>query len=562
MGHSDTFHWTVSWGLDLSTPTSSRCPHLRHGRLGPVRTTRATSASALVFLLLAAASAASVARRPPWDRLADLQVYLGAARTVRSGGDLYAYAAPNGDPFTYPPFAVLGFLPLTHLAWPALAIAWTVVTFAAYVALGWLVALRWDQPRPQLPVTSLTWLVAIAVLVSAPGQSNLRFGQISILVVLLTLADAGGVLPQRFRGVGIGIAAAVKLTPVLFVAHLLITGQRRAAARAFTTFGACAALAATLLPRASADFWLHQIVATDRIGDLAALGNQSVNGLLLRTGIDGRDRAYLWLILIALLGATALGRAAHLHRAGRPFAAACLTGCATLAASPVSWTHHQFWTVLAALVLVAAPRPAGRVAGWVLLVLMTVSLVDLAGRLAPYDHALFLAQNIRAVAVVGLSTGGLAWAFRHPLDARRPSLRRMAIPATAALACFVLTPLPPLGEGPATSPARATVVAQALASLCPDQSACTPIPVAPLNYGVSVDGAHSTAEGLASADVGRLTYAAAPGQRAASIPLYRLPDGTQAFAFSAGEPFYCRLIAYDHDGHAFGEYGAKFRAAA
>src|SRR3954464_3590556 len=42
-------------------------------------------------------------RRPPGDRLADLNVYLGSVRGLLAGGSLYDFHAGNGAPFTYPP---------------------------------------------------------------------------------------------------------------------------------------------------------------------------------------------------------------------------------------------------------------------------------------------------------------------------------------------------------------------------------------------------------------------------------------------------------------------------
>src|SRR2546430_13438160 len=53
--------------------------------------------------------------------------------------------------------------------------------------------------------------------------------------------------------------------------------------------------------------------------------------------------------------------------------AAVVVGCATVAASPVSWTHHQVWTVLAGLLLVAGGGRARLTSGLALLVVMTRS---------------------------------------------------------------------------------------------------------------------------------------------------------------------------------------------
>jgi alpha-1,2-mannosyltransferase len=58
----------------------------------------------------------------------------------------------------------------------------------------------------------------------------------------------------------------------------------------------------------------------------------------------------------------------RLARQGYLVHAAVLIGCATIAASPVSWTHHQVWTVLAGMLPVASATGSrwafGVVASW------------------------------------------------------------------------------------------------------------------------------------------------------------------------------------------------------
>ena len=82
--------------------------------------------------------------------------------------------------------------------------------------------------------------------------------------------------------------------------------------------------------------------------------------------------------------------------------AAVVIGCATIAVSPVSWTHHQVWTVLAGLLLVAGPRRTRLAAGVIVLITMTVSLgavLPLSG-LGPVGG--FLHDNVRALCAVAV----------------------------------------------------------------------------------------------------------------------------------------------------------------
>lgn len=51
------------------------------------------------------------------DELSDPRVYRAAVAELARGGSLYAYVAPNGDQFIYPPFAGLVLVPLTAYLW-------------------------------------------------------------------------------------------------------------------------------------------------------------------------------------------------------------------------------------------------------------------------------------------------------------------------------------------------------------------------------------------------------------------------------------------------------------
>ncbi len=548
------------------------------------------------YAIVSVATVALIFSRPPSDRLADLEVYRGAAEMVRTGGALYGFQAANGDPFTYPPFAALLMLPLTRMSQVVAAGAWTAASLAAVAALGHLVAARWPHDlrpaslAPHEPVgRGWGWALACALLVSAPGQSNLRFGQVSVFVVLLALADVLGLFPARWRGVGIGLAAAVKLTPLLFLVHLAVTGRRIDAARAATTFAAATGIGWLVLPADSATYWWSALTRTDRIGDLAAFGNQSINGMLFRAGLTGPIRVGVWALIVTALCVVALARARHLHTAGRPVHAAVLIGCATIAASPVSWTHHQFWTVLAGMLLTAAPPGFARLTGVVLLTGLTVSVTDVIARLPLGSHAVFLAANARGLAVVALCLAGFA--TRTPArptaehaepfqpeglaSSPRPRsyvLTRRAPALTVGALLFAALPLPGGADPAAHNLPDSQALQRALGGLgsCPD-SVATPTrlseecartliwPGEPVNYSggcCSSETGLSEIAGVTAPLVTRLEYIPSPGMPALPIALH--PAGpANVFAFVATDTAYAQLRAYDQAGHPLGDFSAK-----
>src|SRR5262245_10301412 len=105
-------------------------------RTGLVRGGGGVALAWSLFGAIALISSVLVLRRAPEDRLADLHVYYGAVKTVQDAQPLYGYAAENGDPFTYPPFAALLLRPITLFAEPSLRLLWLGLTVAAIAAIA------------------------------------------------------------------------------------------------------------------------------------------------------------------------------------------------------------------------------------------------------------------------------------------------------------------------------------------------------------------------------------------------------------------------------------------
>jgi alpha-1,2-mannosyltransferase len=481
---------------------------------------------------VAAVSAALVWRRPTAQRLSDLHIYYGAAKF---DGPLYDYVAENGGPFTYPPFAMVLFRPLSVLPEAALGLLWLAMTCLAVIAIARTVT-RGGRHGPLVVAA-----VATALLVSAPVQSNLRFGQVSIFIVLLALIDAGQVVPARYRGVLVGVAAAIKLTPLLFVVYFLAARRYKDAARAGAAFVVCAAIAAAIMPGASVRYWGGTIFQTSRIGDLASLGNQSVHGMLLRVGLSPAALPVVWAVLIAAICGAALLRARALHLHGEPVRAAVLVGCATVAVSPVSWTHHQVWTVLAAMLLVAAEGAWRRVAGVVLLIVMTVSLGVALRSVAVYPGWQFLLENARSLGLVAVCVAGVGGVAVAGVPRFRAA-RRVALGVAMALATLALTPLP-AGADPTFKAYQASDLTN------PRYFYFTGTPAAgePVAFAIRREKTKVRVNGVVGEQVAGLRYTSAPGGAARTIPLLAAA-GLRTFSFRSASLAHGRLEAYDAAG--------------
>ncbi|SFF43269.1 alpha-1,2-mannosyltransferase [Actinacidiphila alni] len=291
--------------------------------------------------------------------MADLQVYRAEGAAVLGGRDLYAFrVTPWRLPATYPPFAALLFTPVARLPLPAAraaCVAADLVLLAALVHLS--LRLAGVRVRRQL---SLVLLGTAAALWLEPVFQTVIFGQINLAVAVLVLADLTRPAGARGKGLMLGLAAGVKITPALLAVHLALTGQRREAARAAAGFAASAALGLALLPRASLDFWTARLYETGRVGKVWIVDNQSLQGPLARV-LHTPDPGPLWAAAALLTAAAGLAVAARAHRHGRPALGLLCAAVTALLVSPVSWTHHWVWCVpLLALAAARIGDPAVR----------------------------------------------------------------------------------------------------------------------------------------------------------------------------------------------------------
>jgi alpha-1,2-mannosyltransferase len=217
---------------------------------------------------------------------------------------------------------------------------------------------------------SAGWLAAAAVPAAValdPVRVALVDGQIDIPLMALVAFDTlgpglriGGV---RARGLLIGLAAALKLTPAAYVLFYLARRQYRDAATAAASFAGFTLLGFLAAPRDSFSYWTHVVFQTDRIGSAAYASNQSIRGLLARIGLLGPTLDAAWFILAGLVALAVLYSARRLHGQVGAMAALLLTAIAELLISPISWAHHWVWAAPGLLLLAFGfQRPAGSAA--------------------------------------------------------------------------------------------------------------------------------------------------------------------------------------------------------
>ncbi|SNC63156.1 alpha-1,2-mannosyltransferase [Kytococcus aerolatus] len=298
----------------------------------------------------------------------DLLVYRGGAEALLAGQDVYGQTYSGAQlTFTYPPFALLFFVPLVWLGQGPAAV---MVLLTSLLGLAVLVHLAVGRAR-------LGWaaatLLLLACAVAEPVWLTLHFGQINLVLAALVAADLVPGRERWWRGAGLGIAAGIKLSPLTFVAWLLLTRQWRAAGVAVGTFLGTVVLSFLLVPGAARSFWFGAMPAatggepTDMSAAIAHsmpkeyVGNQSVMGVMARAfGPDTGAATLGWLLVGGVVALAAVGVGALITLRGERGVGFWVAALAMVLASPVAWTHHWVWAVCLAIALwEAAPRLTG-----------------------------------------------------------------------------------------------------------------------------------------------------------------------------------------------------------
>ncbi len=342
----------------------------------------------------------------------DLDVYRIGGRAWLDGRNLYGRLPPTQAgvrlPFTYPPIAAVLVSPLALMP---MTVAGTVLTVCSVALLA--LVLRIFLPRAAGPTGSagpaesaaatesvgpaaargptgwaesaapaesaastglaaatgpagatgsgaptgrwrwaILWLLPPALFLE-PVRNTLLYGQINIVLMALVSLDCLTRAPRWPRGVLVGLAAAIKLTPAGFVLFFLVRRDFRAAAMAASSFLIATGAGFLLAWQDSVRYWTSVAVSVGRIGNAAYAANQCIQAVLARAGLDPRTAGgtLVWLALSAVVVVAAWLGMRRAFAASEPAWALSLNALAALLVSPISWSHHWVWIVPALVTL-------------------------------------------------------------------------------------------------------------------------------------------------------------------------------------------------------------------
>lgn len=358
----------------------------------------------------------------------DLDVYREGARRAVSGEALYAGPVLAGLLYTYTPFSTLVFIPLGLLP-TGDAVIWMIVNL---VLLAVVIGQCLHMLGHRIGVTTIALAIVLTPTVAflEPVRTSLFYGQINIVLMMLVLWDVSRGEASRLRGIGVGLAAGIKLTPAYFLLYYLAQRRWRAAATGVATVAATIAIAWIALPSDSYRYWTDTFFNSGRIADDQHAANQSLRGTIARlTGGDAPTA--VWIVCAVAVVVVSMAVAVRLLGRGQALAAVTLVGLSAATVSPFSWSHHWVWFVPVLVMavhyaLTASPLWWFAVLGWwALLGSWSDARADGSITVGLYLHPnpgawWDLVVNLYTVIYLLLLIGCAVWALRLPAPAAVP----------------------------------------------------------------------------------------------------------------------------------------------
>jgi alpha-1,2-mannosyltransferase len=271
--------------------------------------------------------------------------------------------------FTYTPFAAIVFAVVSIIPLGALEAASVGVNMLALVAALWFTfgGLGYTDRRTRLGAALLAaavtfWLQPVVRTI------YIYLGQINLILMAAILWDlcqpdvTSGGRRRWWKGALTGVAAGIKLVPLVFVPYLLLTRKFREAAAALVGFAVTVGLGFAVLPHDSDKWWLHGMFLADgsRAGFMGWAGNQSLRAIVTRFAGSVTAGQAPWLVAAAFALVVGLAAAWLLDRAGLHVPALLATALTGLLISPISWDHHWVWIAPAIAVAGHYAVTAGR----------------------------------------------------------------------------------------------------------------------------------------------------------------------------------------------------------
>ena len=287
--------------------------------------------------------------------------------------------------------------------------------WCAYLLYSYARSRSWRLPlQKHLGHWGMVSLIAALIWMCGPWRLTTHFGQINAIILMLILADFMRPATRVPRGVLLGIAAGIKLTPLAFGLLLLMRKDWKGIATLGASFAATVGIGFLVIREESLTFWFHAVRDTSRVGWFSYFDNVSIMGTLTHAGLQHHLTAtalsvvqVALTLLIVLVTAVLL---VPLIRARALMAQLALTAFMMLQISPISWSHHNTWypLMLAAVVMEIFPLMYQRVSSFVFTLAVILATAALVGMyISPFWIVLAFSPHFNADQILMVPEGSL-----------------------------------------------------------------------------------------------------------------------------------------------------------
>ena len=354
----------------------------------------------------------------------DLLGRINNLKQLDAMGNIYQWNGPEA--FTYPPGALIFFWPLHIFSfrfWQYFSVMASLfsLAFTSMVLLHRFRNITWH-----IAVAVGLWASVLLAALYPPVMSDLIWGNISTIIFTATALDFF-VVPKRYRGVLVGLAAAIKIYPIFFIIWWAWRKEWREVRNAVVS-GASLTLAAAII------WWpsTHTFLVTQVFGRAelhrfraTSFNSSSIVAFFTRPPFHPGDGSLLVVGGISLfILALSFRGAANLVKERHPWSAFIVLSIGMRVVMPIAWDHYfVFIPFLAFTILELGWRTPLSRTSIAALGLLTLPWVFLRVSHPTPHSALeavinFFEQNIILAVMVSLIVvSNLSWRTASSLDA-------------------------------------------------------------------------------------------------------------------------------------------------
>lgn len=280
--------------------------------------------------------------------LFDFNIYYQASKDVLAGRALYHNSAIDNN---YPPTALVFMLPVSFLPQNLAENIWTIGSVLAMIWSVWILSSAIDS-KQAFVITLLSVCLAIWMF---PVKFTFGLGQINFLLLLfLCLSFSAGLQKQQFlAGWWLGLAAAIKITPLILLLYFFRKGQWRVGLWCAVTFGLLHLWALYLVgAQTLIEYYTRIFPHIPTIGN-AAYYNQAFSGFLAREAVPTTVSYVANYGIFILLGLISWRfTKSSMVSPTRQILEYSLFILTSLIGAGLAWQHHFVWTLPVFVVVV------------------------------------------------------------------------------------------------------------------------------------------------------------------------------------------------------------------